>query len=207
MNPVRILSFFLVPLAAVLLFGCGTNSVWQRQRFDFAIPADPPSSLSSTNVTAFEHLTVSPQFDSRSFTYRTAEDTYEHDPYASFLVSPDRALVPPIRARLRNSGVFGRVLEQGSGMTPSVVVEASVSELDGDFRDPSHLLAAMTIHFIVYQLGLDGPGRVLLDKVCTCRTPLARRNPAAIIAAWDVDLSKIMDELNSDYAKANLNDR
>jgi hypothetical protein len=207
MNPMRIFSSFLVPLAAVVFFGCGSNPVWQRQRFGFAIPSDSPSSLSNTNITTFDHLTVSPQFDSRSFTYRTAEDTYEHDPYASFMISPDRALAQAIRARLRNGGVFGRVLEQGGGMTSSVVVEASVSELDGDFRDPSHPLAAMTIHFIVYQLGLDGPGRVLLDKVCTCRTPLARRTPAAVIAAWDADLSKIMDELNSDYAKANLNDR
>ena len=86
-------------------------------------------------------------------------------------------------------------------------MEASVIELDGDFRDPSHPIAEIAIHFIVYESGPEGPGRVLLDKVCARRTALARRTPVALMASWVLDLRKIMDELNSDYAKTDFNDR
>ena len=49
---------------------------------------------------------MSPLFQSRSFIYRTAENTYEKDPYAGFMVSPERALAEPIRARLHNDVEF-----------------------------------------------------------------------------------------------------
>jgi uncharacterized lipoprotein YmbA len=192
---------------AVALASCGTNPVWKRQTFAFATPPAPIVYASRTNLVALSRVTISPLFKSQSFTYRTAENTYEQDPYAGFLAPPDRMLAEAIRAGLRNAGALGIIVEPDSGLTPSLVVEVSIDELDGDFRNPAKPDGAMAIHFTIYKANEDGPGAVLTDRICAFQTPLADRSPAALMAAWNADLRQIMDQINSEYAKANINDR
>jgi ABC-type uncharacterized transport system auxiliary subunit len=204
----RMRAFYLtVSLAAAALCGCGTQSVWQRQTFALDLPAGPDSAPSGTNLVALGRVTIAPLFQSRSFTYRTGQDSYEQDPYASFLISPESAVAEPIRARMEQDGTLGRLIGPDSQLHPSIVVEAAVNELDGDFRNASHPVAEMTIHFIIYETGPDGPGNVLLDHVFAEQTPLSNRTAAALVAGWDEALRKIMEELNSEYAKAHPHDR
>ena len=194
-------------LAACVLVGCASNPRWKRQVFAFSLPADPPTTNAQTNIVALSRVSISPLFQNRSFTYRTAENTYELDPYAGFLVPPERTLAGPIRAWMRASGVFGRVAEPGSGLTPTLVAEVSVNELYGDLRQASRPVGTMEIHFICYEVKDGDPGRIVLDRVCARETPLARKTPNALMAAWDADLREIMGEINSEYSKAISNDR
>ena len=194
-------------LAACILVGCASNPRWKRQVFAFSLPADPPTTNAQTNIVALSRVSISPLFQNRSFTYRKAENTYELDPYAGFLVPPGRALAEPIRAWMRAGGVFGRVVEPGSGLRPTLVAEVSVNELYGDLRQASRPVGTMEIHFICYEVKDGDPGRIVLDRVCAHETPLARNTPKALMAAWDADLREIMGEINSEYSKAISNDR
>jgi len=186
-------------LAAGILAGCASNPKWKRQVFAFSLPADPPTTNAQTNIVALSRVSISPLFQNRSFTYRTAENTYEQDPYAGFLIPPERALAEPIRAWMRTSGVMGRVVEPGSGLTPTLVAEVFINELYGDFRKASQPVAAMEIHFRLYEVNSDTPGRIVLDKVCGHETSLARKTPDALMAAWDSVLREIMAEILSEY--------
>jgi ABC-type uncharacterized transport system auxiliary subunit len=189
-------------LAAAILCGCASNPKWKQQDFAFALPLDPPAANAQTNIVALNRLSISPLFESRSFTYRTAENTYEHDPYAGFLIPPERALEEPIRAWMRGRGLFGRVVEPGSALPATLIAEVSVNQLYGDFRKASQPVGTMELHFILYEVQNGAPGRIVLDKVCAHETPLARKTPDALIAAWDADLREIMEEINSNYAQA-----
>ena len=197
----------VLPLLAAILCGCASDPGWKRRVFAFSLPADPPTTNAQTNIVALSRVSISPLFQSRSFTYRTAENSYEQDPYAGFLIPPERALAEPIRAWLRASGVFGRVAEPGSGLTATLVAEVSVNELYGDFRKAAQPVGTMEIHFICYEVKDGTPGRIVLDKVCARETPLSRKAPDALMVAWDADLREIMVEINSEYAKAISNDR
>jgi len=197
----------VLTLFATILCGCASDPGWKRRVFAFSLPADPPIMTLRTNIITLSRVSISPLFQSRSFTYRTAENAYEQDPYAGFLIPPERALAEPIRAWLRASGVFGRVAEPGSGLTATLVAEVSVNELYGDFRKAAQPAGTMEIHFICYEVKDGIPGRIVLDKVCARETPLSRKSPDALMAAWDADLREIMEEINSEYAKANSNDR
>jgi cholesterol transport system auxiliary component len=199
--------FASIPLAAAILCGCASGPGWKRQVFAFSLPADPPATHAQTNIVALNRVSISPLFQSRSFTYRTAENTYEQDPYAGFLIPPERALAEPIRAWLRGSGIFGRFIEPGSRLTPTLVAEVSINELYGDFRNASQPVGTMEIRFIFYEVKDEAPGRIVLDKVCAHETPLARRTPVALMAAWDADLRQIMEDINSEYARAHSNAR
>ena len=194
-------------LTAGIFVGCASDPKWKRQAFAFSLPADPPATNAPTHIVALSRVSISPLFQSRSFIYRKAGNIYEQDPYAGFLVPPERALAEPIRAWMRASGVFGRVVQPGSGLTPTLVAEVSINELYGDFRQASRPVGAMEIHFICYEIKDGEPGHIVLDRVCAHETPLARKTPDALMAAWDADLREIMEEINSAYAKANSNDR
>jgi hypothetical protein len=202
---IRFGSFVLLALGSAALCGCGSESAWKSQSFAFALATDPPAAASRTNVVALRRVTVSPLFQSRSFTYRTAENTYEHDPYAGFFVPPARALEQPICAWLRAGGAFGCVVEPGGALNPSREAEVWVNELYGDFRKTAQPAGALEIHFILYELNRGGTGRVLMDKVCARRTPMARAAPAALTAAWDADLRAIMADINSGLKRLPLN--
>jgi ABC-type uncharacterized transport system auxiliary subunit len=193
----------LIVLLAAIVSGCSTGPLWQRRVFAFSLPADPPVTTTQTNLVSLNLVSVSPLFQSRYFTYRTSDTSYEQDPYAAFLVPPERALAEPIRQWIRTSGVFGRLVEPGSGLSPSLTIEVSVSQLYGDFRKSSHPVATIEMRWLIYDVSGSSSNRIVLDKVYTCETPLTERSPAAIMAAWDTDLHEILEQITSDYSRAN----
>lgn len=197
----------LLTVVACGCAGCASGPAWKRLSFAFSLPADPPITNSTRIVTALSRVSISPLFQSRSFTYRTGEDSYEQDPYAGFLIPPERALAESIRASLRASGAFGSVLEPGSGITPTFILEISINELYGDFRKPSAPVGTMGLHVIGCEVQDDQPRRVVFDKFCSHETPLARKTPSALMAAWDADLREIINEISSNYAKTSSNNR
>jgi len=200
-------SLALILLVTAILCGCASSPGWKRRAFAFSLPTEPPITNAQSDIVVLRRVSISPLFQGRSFTYRTGENSYEQDPYAGFLIPPERALAEPIRAWMRASGVFGRVVEPGSALTPTVVAEVSVNELYGDFRKASQPVGTMEIHFICYEVNDGTAGRIVLDKVCAHETPLTRKTPDALMGAWDADLREIMEEINSEYAKANSNNR
>ena len=193
--------FVPILIAAVVFCGCVSGPSWKRQSFAFSLPADPPTTNECDRVVSLNRVSISPTFQSRCFTYRTGEDSYEQDPYAGFLVPPERALAESIRASMRASEVFGRVVEPGSGIMPNVIVEASINELYGDFRQAPRPVGTMGIHFMCYEVQDGEPRHIVFDKYCLQETALSRKTPAALMAAWDEDLREIMNQINSEYAK------
>ncbi|MGH7971400.1 MAG: hypothetical protein ACREIC_21995 [Limisphaerales bacterium] len=184
----------ILPLAIVVC-GCASGPTWKRQSFAFALPEDPPTTNVCDRLVALRRVSISPVFQSRSFTYRTGENSYEQDPYAGFLIPPERALEESIRASMRASAVFGRVVEPGSRITPSLIVEVAIKELYGYFRNPSRPVATMALHFMCYETRDGAPQRVILDTFCSHETLLAAKTPAALMAAWDADLREIMNQI------------
>jgi hypothetical protein len=185
--------------------GCASGPNWKRQVFAFSIPGDRPTTNASEKITGLSRVSISPLFQSRSFTYRTGDNAYEQDPYAAFLIPPERALAESMRGWMRASGVFGTVAEPGSGFKATVVLEAFIDVLYGDFRKPSQPVGTMGIHVVCYQVQDGVLRRLVLDTYCSHETPLAKKTPAALMAAWDTDLREIMDEINTQYVKTKSN--
>ena len=194
-------------LILAVVCGCSSGPNWKRQAFAFSLPADPPATNGCDGIVALSRVSISPLFQSRSFTYRTGENSYERDPYAGFLIPPERALAESIRASLRASGSFGCMLEPGSSITPTLVLEVSINELYGDFRKPSQPVGKMGLHVICCEVQEGLARRVVFDKFWSRETLLELKTPNALMAAWDADLREIINEINSEYAKANSNDR
>jgi len=185
-------------IVTALLCGCGSDTVWKKQTFAFSAPTGPPAVNASTDIIALHPVSVSPLFQNQCFTYRIGDSSYEHDPYAAFLASPEHTIGEAIGAYMRHSSAFGNVAEPGSGIVPNLIAEARVNQLYGDFRSSLHPIGLMEIHFTIYE-GADGlPVHPLLDKTYASETALSKKSPTALMTAWETDLHEIMEKLSVD---------
>lgn len=196
MKPSRCL--WILSLAA-LLGGCLSRPSLVRESFAFAIP--PASNAPATNgaVLAIRRIFVAPPFDSQSLTYRTGDYSYERDPYAGFLASPDESLAEPLRAYFRNSGSFGVVTEQDSGMTRNVTMDITASQLYGDFRDRARPAAVLEMRFLAFKAEGTSP---VLQKDYSRNIPLKARTAVALVAGWNKALEQITAEAARDLNQA-----
>ena len=128
----------------------------------------------------------------RSFT-RWA-NAYETDPYARFLVPPGRTLAIPLRAYLANSGVFAGVVEPGSLLKASQILQVNVTELYGDFRQPGHPAAVLSLRMVFADTG----GRIVLQKDYSCSVPVKENTATDVVAGYDQALARIAGQVASD---------
>src|SRR5271154_5248015 len=188
-------------LASVFgLSGCISRPALNKQTFTFNAPA-----ISTTNVVAgdrvlcIRNLQIAAPFEGRSLVYRTGEFSYVRDPYAEFLEPPAEELLAPMRGWLRDSGNFIAVTEAGSALKPDLLVEISVSQIFGDFRQPEHPAAVVTMRFVFFNAPNGVPGKVILQQEYSRRIPLSAPTAAALMEGWNQALPEIVAEVSSDF--------
>jgi len=198
----NIILLFLVACICGLT-GCVSRPALTRQTFSFCAPT-----IFSTNAVASRHalgirkLQIAAPFDDRSFVYRTGEFSYVRDSYAGFLVSPAEELFAPMRGWLRDSGNFSAVAEAGSAIKPDTLLEVSVIQLFGDFRQPAHPAAVLTMRFVFFDAPNDIPGKVILQQAYSRSVPLVAPTAAALMDGWNRALVEILTEVSSDFRRS-----
>jgi ABC-type uncharacterized transport system auxiliary subunit len=179
----------------LLLCGCASRSPWKQESFALTIPAsDETGPAAHTNILSLCRVTVSPLFEDQPLVYRTGENSYEQDPYAEFLVPPNRMLEDCLLIYLRNGHAFSDVLDTGSSLKSNFSMEVSVAQLYGDFHQPGKPFAVLQMHFILYSS--EDRKRVLWQQDFSKSIPLTHRTPAALLAGWNTGLQQIMEEMN-----------
>jgi cholesterol transport system auxiliary component len=193
--------FLALFLASVFgLTGCISRPALNKHTFTFNAPA-----ISATNIVASDRvlgirsLQIAAPFEGRSFVYRTGEFSYARDPYAEFLGPPAEELLAPMRGWLRDSGNFSAVTEAGSALRPNMLVEISVSQLFGDFRQPEHPAAVVTIRFVFFDAPNGVPGKLIFQKKYSRRIPLNAPTANALMEGWNQALAEILAEVSSDF--------
>ena len=163
--------------------------------------------IGTTNVVAGDRvlgirsLRIAAPFDGRSLVYRTGEFSYVRDPYAEFLESPDEELKAPVRGWLRDKGDFSAVVEAGSASKPDTLVEITVSQLFGDFRQPEHPAAILTIRFVFFDAMNGIPGKVIFEQEYSQNVPLNAPSAAALMEGWNHALAEILTEVSASFAR------
>jgi hypothetical protein len=188
----------LLLLIALGVTGCLSKPALRTQMFAFQSP--PPASAASptSGILMLRSVTVSPVFDNNSFIYRTGPETYEIDPYASFMASPGQAIGIAVRARLLAGGHFRNVVEPGSLAPANLLMEVNVSELYGDFSQPGKGAAVLGLRITLFRMDNAGYRRPLLQKDYSRRIALKKNTAADVMAGWDEALSEIVTEFNDD---------
>jgi cholesterol transport system auxiliary component len=196
---VNIFATFLL-VCIFTLTGCLSRPVLNKQTFAFDTPV-----IAATNVVAgdrvlgIRNLQIVAPFEGRSFVYRTGEFSYVRDPYAEFLEPPTEELIAPVRGWLRGNGDFSAVVEAGSALKPDTLVEVNVSQLFGDFREPEHPAAILTMRFVFFDATNGVPGKAIFQQEYSRNIPLSTPTAAMLMDGWERALSEILAQVKSDF--------
>ncbi len=193
-------SILLLLAATVGLTGCLSKPALNKQTFAFNVPpAATTNHFDNHRILGVRKLQIAAPFEGRSFVYRTGEFSYERDPYAEFLEAPGDELLPVMSGWLRRSGNFDAVVAAGSALKPDLLVEITVSQLCGDFREPKHPAAVMAVRFVFLEATNGIPGKSVFDKDYTQSIPLDGPTAAALMAGWNTALAGIVAEASADF--------
>ncbi len=191
-----------VLLTAILCSGCVSRQSYAKRQFVLeAVRTAPVNSPSRDIVLAVRGFTIDPAYDSRSLLYRKGESEYESDFYSEFLVAPQALISSQTRNWLAQSGFFKTVLEPGSLVEATHILEGNVLALYGDFRGQSLPRAVMEIRIFVVTSRGSRP-EVIFTRDYRASQPAEERTAEALVAAFNQCLVQILSELEKDLGKA-----
>jgi cholesterol transport system auxiliary component len=182
------------------LTGCLSRPALDKQTFAFGMSAIVATNvIVNDRVLGIRNLQIAAPFDGRSFVYRTSEFSYVRDPYAQFLESPGEELIAAVRGRLRGNGDFSAVVEAGSLLKLNTLVEVSISQLFGDFSQPGHPAAILTMRFVFFDATDGVPGKAIFQQEYSQSIPLSTPTAAALMDGWERALDEILVQVSSDF--------
>jgi ABC-type uncharacterized transport system auxiliary subunit len=184
---------------AFALTGCLSRPLMNKQTFAFSVPAGAATNDTTNNrVLGIKTVEIAQPFDGRSLVYRTGEFSYQRDPYAEFLSSPDEELAAFASETSRENGCFHSVVPAGDAVKPDMMVEINVNELYGDIRKGESPGAVIAMQVIFMEATNGMSGRVILQKDYSRRIPVKSATAAALMEGWNQALVEILAEMASD---------
>jgi cholesterol transport system auxiliary component len=142
---------------------------------------------------------VAAPYDRPSLIYRFTAVRYVSDPYHAFLSDPGLILGNRIATWLDQSGLFKEVAGPESVRSAPMVLEATVTELYGDFRQSAQPAAVMTVRFAIVDQVSAHP-QIAYERTITRRIRLADASPDELVGGYDTALAEILSLLATDLS-------
>jgi hypothetical protein len=154
-------------------------------------------------VVSVDRVIVAPEFSGRSLTYRTGPHSFERDAYAVLAASPRDLVLSLLRTSLGNADFVREVVETGGPLPADILVEAYVSDLEGDFTVADKPVAVVGLEMLV--LAAPPPpesAAPLLRKAYVRRLPLSEKTATAVANAWNQGFADAVSEFIADMKAA-----
>ncbi len=194
-------------LLAALPVGLGCRGLLVRERpaqKRFVLEAErgeaqpAPPGAPALKVRPF---TASSHLHGTRFVYRLGPDALDFDYYHGFWDEPQRLVTDATIRWLARAGLFALVFDADWGEPGSLVLDAELSELSGDYRDPRAPRAVLRLRCALLDESGDAP-RVLLYREYFSARPVAPASREALVAGWNEALREVLGALEQDLAGA-----
>jgi cholesterol transport system auxiliary component len=151
-----------------------------------------------------ERVRVAAPYDRTALVYRLSAVRFISDPYHAFLAEPGPMLGNRIAEWLAAAGVFKAVDGPGGAAPAPWVLEATVTELYGDFQgDGENPAAVMSIRFTLIDEGSAHP-KVAYERSLSRRAPVSSASPEALVLGYGTALADILAQFASDLSRSTL---
>jgi hypothetical protein len=117
--------------------------------------------------------------------------------------SPRELVLALLRTSLNNTDFVRDVVELGGPVAADVLVEAYLSDLEGDFTVKDKPVAVVGLELVVLNVpSAPEPVATLSRKAYIRRLPLAEKSATAVANAWNQGLTEIVTEFLTDMKSA-----
>ena len=187
-------------LAAVLA-ACGIGQPIP-QATTYVVEPSPVASVPAerrAETLRMGNVRVAPAFASEELVYRMDEVRFTPDFYNRFIAEPGPLLGGRMAEWLDRAGPFRSVAQPGSVVPTQFVLEATVTELYGDFRPGRAPAAVVGVQFTLVDVSGITP-KVVLERSIERRIPLTQASADALVRGYGLALGEILSELAAQIA-------
>ena len=181
--------------ACVVIAACSIGKpIPQATTYVIELPAAAPAAARRPETLRMGNVHVAAPFAGDALVYRMDEVRYTADPYNAFIAEPARMLGSRMAEWLDRAGPFQSVAQPDSVRAASYILEATVSDLYGDFR-PGHAPAAVvTVQFALIDL-TGARSKVVLERTIGRRVAIQQATPDALVRGYGEALAEILLQL------------
>jgi cholesterol transport system auxiliary component len=151
-----------------------------------------------------ERVRVAAPYDTAALVYRLSAVRYISDPYHAFLADPGPMLSNRIAEWLAAAGLFQAVDGPGGAAPAPWVLEATVTELYGDFETgDDNPAAVMSIRFTIIDERSARP-KVAYERLLSRRAPVSSASQEALVLGYGTTLADILTQFATDLSNSTL---
>ncbi len=195
---------YVVVLMPILCSGCVSRHSYTRRQFvlEAARPAQPAQLARQRRdvVLAVRGFSIDPVCDGKGLLCRKGESEYESDFYNEFLIAPQALISSQTRKWLAQTRIFQTVLEPGSLVEPTHILEGNVLALHGDFREQGPPQAVMQMRiFVIANKG--SKSQIIFSRDYQASHRAEGQTADALVTALDRCLGQVLSELEKDLGE------
>jgi cholesterol transport system auxiliary component len=147
------------------------------------------------------HVRVAAAYAGNALVYRMDEVRYASDPHHAFKAEPGAMLGNRMAEWLEHAGPFTTVAQPGSVQPATYILDATVIELYGDFRQGSRPAAVLAVQFALIDQSGVRP-RLVHERTIASRVELSQASPDALVRGYGDALAEILSQLVADLGAA-----
>ncbi len=186
---------------AVLLGGCSFSKGYPSKNY-FYLTAERNSDpvKQGDHILRVSRLEVAEAFSEKGFVYRISDVEYKSDYYAQFFTAPDQAISELLTRWLANSGHYHEVIHHGSKLSAGRVLEGTIDELYGDFRDVTAPQAVVLLQIrLVDDEGMQPV--ILFSSKHVRRIAVDSSQPEDLVRGWNQGLVGILEDIEQELIR------
>jgi uncharacterized lipoprotein YmbA len=186
----------------VTLSGCSSTETYSKNYY--VLNADrqtEPAGTQTDCILEVSRFTIDSAFSGSGLVYRVGESQYESDFYNEFLASPSAMITDTTRNWLSTSRLLMRVLDPGSQIDPTHLIEGNITALYGDFRDRSSPKATIEVRLFLLKTETGDEPLAVFGKTYKSSINITSEDPEGLVEAYGRCLQKILSTLESDLTE------
>jgi cholesterol transport system auxiliary component len=156
---------------------------------DSAFQSDPGR---STTLSMGPMHVAAPYADS-ALVYRLDDVRYVSDPYHAFGAAPGAMLGSRMAAWLEQTGLFSLVTQPRGVRSAPYLLDTTIVELYGDFREGRPPAAVLVMHFAVIEQ--VGPPHLIYGRTVARRVDLPRASADALVRGYGTAFAEILSQI------------